>query len=126
MKNKKLILFVITQIFIFSTVILTNTSTSNFLPVWNNKNQDSMISTNDAVIMWANNGEVISNASNDQLYPEICSDGQGGAIITWKDERNSADGDIYAQRVNSSGHAQWTADGVPICPPAPIRCFKRP
>jgi hypothetical protein len=31
------------------------------------------------------------------------------------DERSGVGYDIYAQRVNSSGAAQWTADGVVLC-----------
>jgi hypothetical protein len=55
----------------------------------------------------------------DQEYPSITSDGSGGAIIAWVDSRNYNTGmytlsDIYAQRINASGAAQWGAD-VEIC-----------
>jgi len=63
---------------------------------------------------WAANGVVISTASNTQQYPQMISDGSGGAIITWKDGRGGTY-DIYAQRVNSAGAVQWTANGVVIC-----------
>ena len=33
----------------------------------------------------------------------------GGAIITWYDS------DIYAQRINATGHVQWNTNGIPIC-----------
>ena len=64
---------------------------------------------------WPLNGRAISTEKNDQWYPQICSDGAGGAIITWEDERNGLHGDIYAQSVNSTGDVQWTVDGVAIC-----------
>src|SRR6267143_888066 len=65
-------------------------------------------------VQWTGDGVPISIASNDQLYPAIASDGSGGAIITWQDGRSGTSYDIYAQRVNASGAAQWTGDGVPI------------
>jgi predicted lipoprotein with Yx(FWY)xxD motif len=66
---------------------------------------------------WSNNPYVntpICMASDNQERPQITSDGAGGAIITWWDYRNGASV-IYAQRVDSSGTPQWSADGVPIC-----------
>ena len=52
---------------------------------------------------WAIDGDSICTASGNQFYPELVSDGAGGAIITWEDERDDPDGDIYAQRVNRDG-----------------------
>ncbi len=66
------------------------------------------------VLLWAVDGIAICNAASDQFSPRLVSDGSGGAIITWYDNR-SGDYDIYAQRINASGVVQWTADGVAIC-----------
>jgi len=63
---------------------------------------------------WEPNGTAICTASEDQWISYICSDGEGGAIITWIDDRGS-DLDIYAQRVDSNGTVIWTTNGVPIC-----------
>ena len=49
-----------------------------------------------------------------QLSPDICSDGAGGWIAAWQDRRLDPNGDIYAQRVDRSGSALWTLDGVPL------------
>jgi len=57
----------------------------------------------------------ICTATGDQSSPQIVSDGSGGYIITWTDYRNGSSSDIYAQRVDSSGTAQWTANGVAVC-----------
>jgi hypothetical protein len=65
------------------------------------------------VVQWTTDGVAISTAANDQFSPTITSDGSGGAIITWYDYR-SGNYDIYAQRINSAGVVQWTADGVAI------------
>ena len=63
---------------------------------------------------WQVNGNPISAVVGDQYSPQITSDGAGGAIITWADNR-SGNYDIYAQRVNASGVVQWVANGVAIC-----------
>lgn len=62
---------------------------------------------------WTTNGKVISTAGGSQVEPQIISDGAGGAIITWHENRNGSS-DIYAQRVNSNGNFQWTSKGVTI------------
>jgi len=65
-------------------------------------------------IQWAPNGTAICIANDQQWGPQITSDGVGGAIITWYDQRSGPNRDIYAQRINSSGNVQWTPDGVAI------------
>jgi hypothetical protein len=37
-----------------------------------------------------------------------------GVIVTWRDIRNSPDGDIYAQRLSSTGIPQWVVGGMPV------------
>lgn len=66
-------------------------------------------------VQWATGGVSISGASDHQEYPQIISDGAGGAIIAWEDWRNLLNSDIYAQRVDGSGNVQWPIDGVSIC-----------
>ena len=67
------------------------------------------------VPQWRANGTVISNATNIQTGPQLCSDGSSGAIITWQDFRNGlGDANIYAQRITSAGTAQW-GNGTSIC-----------
>jgi len=65
-------------------------------------------------VLWTTDGVAISMAANNQYYPFMVSDGSSGAIITWYDYRSGANFDIYAQRINTNGVVQWTADGVPI------------
>jgi hypothetical protein len=66
---------------------------------------------------WQVDGTPICTASGSQYFPNIVSDGAGGAIVTWTDLRNGGPYDlyIYAQRVDAAGVPQWTADGVAIC-----------
>ncbi len=65
---------------------------------------------------WTANGVAICTASGAQGNPRMVTDGAGGAILAWQDNRNAPDADVYAQRVNNLGVVQWTpADGVPVC-----------
>jgi len=66
------------------------------------------------VIQWATDGVAICTNSLHQQNPEITSDGNGGAIIAWQDNR-SGRADIYAQRIDGSGTVQWSVDGIPVC-----------
>jgi hypothetical protein len=54
-------------------------------------------------VQWKANGLPVCTATNDQLYPTIASDGQGGAIIAWYDRRSGVY-DIYAQRMTRQGY----------------------
>ena len=66
------------------------------------------------VNQWGPNGAPICTGTGDHSDPVIVSDGAGGAIIAWRDHRGF-NYDIYAQRVNAAGVAQWTTDGLPVC-----------
>lgn len=65
---------------------------------------------------WAANGNAISTAVGWQRMPQVCSDGSGGVIVTWMDQRNDPN-DIYAQRLLSDGTVApgWVDGGTPIC-----------
>lgn len=67
----------------------------------------------DGFVRWTVNGNVVSDAPNSQLQPEMISDGAGGAILAWTDARDG-NNDIYAQRIDSSGRVMWAEDGVPL------------
>lgn len=64
-------------------------------------------------VQWTSDGVPISNAAGSQQHPQLISDGDGGAIITWQDGRDG-NLDIYAQRMNRDGVAQWTVDGIAV------------
>jgi len=72
---------------------------------------------------------LVCNAANSQYYPCVAKAADGAAVVTWMDERagrnvgaaaqdqfKAAFGytDIYAQRINSSGVPEWTANGVEV------------
>ncbi len=65
-------------------------------------------------ILWTVDGVPVCTAANEQNWPEIVSDGAGGAIISWHDGRSGLL-DVYAQWIDASGVPQWAVDGVPLC-----------
>ena len=66
-------------------------------------------------LLWGNNGTAVCTANNGQERVQVCTDGLGGAIITWDDSRTGSERDIYAQKIDSSGNIQWTFNGIVIC-----------
>jgi len=68
----------------------------------------------DGTIQWTADGVALCAATGTQWVPTIVSDGAGGAIVTWYDQR-SGNWDIYAQRIAASSAVSWTADGVALC-----------
>jgi hypothetical protein len=64
---------------------------------------------------WTPNGVGVCTIGGNQSYPAITADGTGGAIVTWQDLRSTFNYDIYAQRVNAAGVAQWSIGGVLLC-----------
>ncbi len=64
--------------------------------------------------LWGTDGLGVYTNSEWQGEIDICSDGDGGAIFTWKDNRVS-DYDCYAQRIDRWGNIKWDAQGVAIC-----------
>lgn len=60
---------------------------------------------------------LVTNAAKDQREPYIISDGSGGVIIAWRDYQNTSSifgGDIYSQKLNFEGVAQWTTNGIGV------------
>ncbi|MCF6269461.1 MAG: T9SS type A sorting domain-containing protein [Melioribacteraceae bacterium] len=70
---------------------------------------------NSGTVSWTD--VIINNETENQQNPALTTDGSGGAIIAWEDNRNknTSGYDIYAQWINSSGVVQWTATGTAIC-----------
>jgi hypothetical protein len=69
----------------------------------------------DGNILWAANGTAVCSETANQHLNGICSDGAGGAILIWQDERvSTAYDDLYCQRIDADGNLLWTASGVPL------------
>jgi hypothetical protein len=70
-------------------------------------------------LMWGSNGLTVCDASGFQDFQQMAGDGEGGAIIVWEDDRNSATTgqDIYAHHVLANGtlDPNWSSNGNSIC-----------
>jgi len=68
-----------------------------------------------AVPEWTSNGVHLTTTGQASSSPEIAPDGAGGAIMAWSSYADGGYSDIFAQRVDASGTALWTAGGILIC-----------
>ncbi len=66
-------------------------------------------------IQWTIDGAPLCTSPGYQSYPQITSDGSGGAIVMWGEYLSDYNTDIYVQRISASGTVQWATNGVPIC-----------
>ena len=69
----------------------------------------------DGAVQWPATGVVLCTGTGVSSFPAIVSDRVGGAIVTWGDNRNNDDPDIYAQRISFNGTPQWQPNGVALC-----------
>ena len=78
--------------------------------------------------LWAADG--LSLGTTPHNIPVLATDNTGGAIVAWYDARNFTNitlrnNDIYAQRVNAAGVAQWTSGGQMVCNDSFEQAFPR-
>ena len=79
---------------------------------------------------WGEDGVPICTAPSIQKHPSIASDGLGGIVAVWQDERDVYS-DLYAQRIAGNGKPLWAQNGIPICvadghqdAPSLVKCGK--
>jgi len=70
--------------------------------------------TRDAEHLWQPTGAAVSAAAGEQSHPSLAAT-EGGFVIAWQDFRSPSDLDIYAQKLDGDGSAQWTGDGMLVC-----------
>ncbi|MHA1270221.1 MAG: hypothetical protein ACTSPY_10580 [Candidatus Helarchaeota archaeon] len=109
--NNKKAFFLI--LIFFNVLISTNLIKQNINNTWKYTKDIEGIPLSSA--SWTLNGVVISNAMLSQKTADVCSDESGGIIITWIDYRTSLN-QIYAQRINATGHVLWTTNGIQVAP----------
>jgi hypothetical protein len=76
------------------------------------------------VPQWTADGVAVCAASGDQQNPELDVE-SGSAIIVWQDYRGGSDWDIYAQKLDTDGVPQWTANGVAVTTAAGDQYWQR-
>jgi len=70
--------------------------------------------TSAGVGLWEANGVPVCTAPGDQEQFRVIAEGAGGATVAWTDYRHT-NSDIYIQRIDSEGRAQWGIDGLAAC-----------
>ncbi len=75
------------------------------------------------VPQWAANGVAVVAFAGNQQIGSMISDGAGGVIVAWIDDRTDPSYDVYARRVTAAGVPQWTANGTPICTVAGLQGY---
>jgi len=66
-------------------------------------------------VQWDAAGVVVApSGSNTRTRFDVITDRDGGAVVGWVENKSDVGGDIYAQRIDSSGDLLWTAGGVMV------------
>ncbi len=63
--------------------------------------------------LWTPDGVTVCSSTIPQGQ-RMVPDGSGGLVLAWEDFRVFGGSDIYAQRVDATGVAQWATNGVPL------------
>ncbi|MCG9128355.1 hypothetical protein JT359_12205 [Candidatus Poribacteria bacterium] len=89
--------------------------------VWNDRRRNrswdifAQAIDHEGKVLWEVDGIPICIDDTDQSTQAILTDGEGGAVFVWEDERRSSEfQDLYIQRVDSQGIIQWKKDGIPV------------
>lgn len=65
--------------------------------------------------LWLANGVGVCVIAGVQTDVRVLSDPRGGAFFVWRDRRGGTYYDIYAQAIDATGAARWTANGKLVC-----------
>ena len=71
---------------------------------------------------WAVGGVAVCTAAGDQQEISLVTDARGGIIAGWMDARG-ANFDLYVQRLNGAGAAQWAVNGLPMCNASGVQIY---
>lgn len=76
-----------------------------------------VLATGETDPAWPVNGLGVCTSPGDQVSPVMIPDGNGGAILAWRDFRGGPDANVYAHRVLTTGETSpvWPEDGLEIC-----------
>jgi hypothetical protein len=75
--------------------------------------------------LWGSGGVLVCGTGLDQLEPLVVGDGAGGAYLWWSDQRNGGGDDLYAQRLDNTGTAQWAPDGIEVTRAGGFQAYPR-
>lgn len=67
------------------------------------------------LLRWTTGGVAVCTAGGGRRDARLTSDGAGGAIAAWTDDRSgAASSQIYSQRISATGAMLWTLNGVAV------------
>lgn len=67
-------------------------------------------------LLWGASGVSAATSASNQLTGfTLVADGTGGVVAAWSTSQNGGQNDIYAQRLNASGVAQWGVNAKALC-----------
>ncbi len=99
--------------------MISNTKINGVIVAW----KDSRMGSTDiyvqklnrnGVAQWTPSGVLVAASNFPQINPNVCGDGNGGAIIAWQDSSNNSQWNIYTQRFDLNGNRLWGNSGVPV------------
>lgn len=64
------------------------------------------------IAQWEANGVPVCNEQHFQSCIDMVPDGEGGVISCWSDNRDRYTPNVYMQRINTSGTAEWMVNGI--------------
>lgn len=67
--------------------------------------------------LWSDSGVAVCAEHGRRYFVVAAGDGSGGALIAWTDFRGGSASGVYAQKLDPSGNALWTAGGAPVYTP---------
>jgi len=70
--------------------------------------------TKSGAVTWSLDGVPVCTDAGTQTSPTGIADGEGGVVLVWSDYRTDPAGDLYANRLASSGVLRWNATGRPV------------
>jgi hypothetical protein len=76
-----------------------------FITAWIDSSEYVRIQRCDAEgnLLWGDSGTVLSYATSFYCGPRLATNGQGGAVTVWGDERGDTGNDIYIQGISAEG-----------------------
>ena len=68
-----------------------------------------------SLALWGPDGVPVAASPASESFSSVASDGFGGVLCAWVRQSAGTSVGTYVQRVNSSGAAQWAANGQMLC-----------
>ena len=101
---------------------VTGSTNNNFIFAYSDYNGGGATAPNSYVTkidatgtpLWGANGTAIHGPGGGDAYPDVDSDGQGGALAVWWNNPAGGPFCVYANKLNASGVLQWGPGGINV------------